>query len=743
MSSFGIAFAPHLPLWLLGVFGGIALLILAFSVYRQAHGAWARLFAFAVILLALANPLVVKETREGLSNIVALVIDRSQSMEIGTRKADAEKALAAMREKLKGMNIELREAEVRTNTDAGDAGGTALFSALNAALSDAPPDRVAGAIVITDGEVHDAPDPKTFHPGAPFHVLLTGAPNERDRKLTVVRATRFNIVGKDAEITFRIDDYGGNQSANAQLSLRIDGKDAGKQNVPVGKDTTIKVTVAHGGENVVELEAAPGSSEQTLQNNRAAVIINGVRDRLRVLLVSGEPHAGERVWRNLLKADPSVDLVHFTILRPPDKQDGTPINELALIQFPTRELFAEKLNQFDLVILDRYQNRDILPLAYFDNIARYVENGGALLLSSGPEFADESSIYRTPLAAVLPAQPTGEVVNQPFKPQITKAGFAHPVTRDLPQGNESPELFSDPTGIQKTEAAPPGPTASAGPVPPAAAPAPPAPRPPAIDQEGPPANPLAPKQPDWGRWFRVIAAQKLSGNTVMSGPGDRPLLVLDRVQKGRVAQLLSDQIWLWARGYENGGPQAELLRRLAHWLMKEPDLEEERLTAEVSGGELRITRQTMLDKAPNVTVTPPTGGMPVSVALSASSPGKFTGRLKAEELGLYRMNDGTLNAVAAAGPLNPREVADMRATDTILKPYADATGGGVHWLSDGMPDLRAVDQGGTTRGSGWFGIERRGAYRVTSVDSDQLMPPWLALILVLTAILFAWRRESV
>jgi hypothetical protein len=738
MSSFGIAFAPHLPLWLLAVFGGIALAILGFSVYRQAHGAWARLLAFVVILLALANPLIVKETREGLSNIVALVIDRSQSMEIGTRKADSEKALAAMRAKLKAMNVEVREAEVRTNADAGDAGGTALFSALNGALSDAPPDRVAGAIVITDGEVHDAPDPKTFHPGAPFHVLLTGSPNERDRKLTVVRATRFNIVGKDAEITFRIDDFGGSQSANAQLSMRIDGQDRGKSTVPVGKDTTIKVPVAHGGENVVELEAAPGPSEQTLQNNRAAVIVNGVRDRLRVLLVSGEPHAGERVWRNLLKADPSVDLVHFTILRPPDKQDGTPINELALIQFPTRELFAEKLNEFDLVILDRYQNRDILPLAYFDNLARYVENGGALLLSSGPEFADESSIYRTPLAAVLPAQPTGEVISQPFKPQITKAGFAHPVTRDLPQSNEAPELFSEPVPGIKSEDTPSSQTASTARVPPApaAAPVPAA----APGQPVPPAT--QPGQPDWGRWFRIIAAQKLSGNTIMSGPGDRPLLVLDHVQKGRVAQLLSDQIWLWARGYENGGPQAELLRRLAHWLMKEPELEEERLTAEVAGGELRITRQTMSDKAASVNITTPTGKTQ-TVALAPTSPGKFTGHVKAEELGLYRMNDGTLNAVAAAGPLNPREVADMRATDAVLKPYADSTGGGVQWLSDGIPDLRAVDQGSTTHGSGWFGIERRGAYRVTSVDSDQLMPPWLALLLVLAAILFAWRRESV
>ena len=737
MTSYGVAFAPHLPLWEMGAFAAVALLILAYSIYRHAHGAWARVVALAIVLLALANPLKVTETREGLSNIVALVVDRSQSMDIGTRKADSEKALAAMREKLKGMNVEVRESEVRTNADAGETGGTALFAALNAALSEAPPDRVAGAIVISDGQVHDAPDPKTFHPGAPFHVLLTGAPNERDRKLTVVRATRFNIVGKQADITFRVDDYGGSAGTNAQVSMRIDGQDRGRRTVPVGKDTTITVDVAHGGENVVELEAAPGPAEQTLQNNRAAVIINGVRDRLRVLLVTGEPHAGERVWRNLLKADPSVDLIHFTILRPPDKQDGTPINELALIQFPTRPLFAEKLNEFDLVILDRYQNRDILPLAYFENIAKYVENGGSLLLSSGPEFADETSIYRTPLAAVLPAQPTGDVISQAFRPQITKQGLAHPVTRDLPQSNlateqlgEAPLNPSSPAdpllSSRQASNAPPGVLAQANP-------APPQPQPAGAQPQG---------TPNWGRWFRIIAAEKLSGNTVMSGPNDRPLLVLDRVQKGRVAQLLSDQIWLWARGYENGGPQAELLRRLAHWLMKEPDLEEERLTAEVTGGELRVTRQTMADKAANVNITAPTGKSE-TLALTSSSPGRFTGQVKAEELGLYRINDGTLNAVAAAGPLNPREVADMRATDAILKPYAEATGGGIQWLSDGIPDLRPVDQGSSTSGSGWFGIVRRGAYRVTSVDSEALMPPWLALILVLSTVLFAWRRESV
>jgi len=212
---------------------------------------------------------------------------------------------------------------------------------------------------------------------------------------------------------------------------------------------------------------AAGPAELTLQNNRAVVTVSGVRDRLRVLLVSGEPHAGERVWRNLLKADPSVDLVHFTILRPPDKQDATPINELSLIAFPSRELFQEKLRSFDLVVFDRYSERGVLPLVYFQNLASYVQDGGALLVSSGPEFAGIESIYRTPLSQVLPVQPTGQIVTQPFKPNLTPDGLAHPVTRELPGRNQEKAA------------------------------------------------------PSWGPWFRILGANKVSGQTVMAGGGGK------------------------------------------------------------------------------------------------------------------------------------------------------------------------------------------------------------------------------
>ena len=683
-----INFAPYIPVWLLWTAAILCAALVIYAFARRARGAWARGIAFAVMILALAHPLIVHETREPLPDVAAVIVDHTQSMNIRGRRAEADAAAAQLKKQLSAdKSLEVREAFVDTRS-ASDDTGTQLFSAITGALSDVPPDRIAGAIAITDGEVHDAPTNGRPALPAPVQALLVGKHNERDRKLTVVSATRYAIVGQQADIALRVDDYGGDAGSSAEVNIHIDGVDRGTQVVPVGHDTDIKIPVAHAGENVVELEARPGPAELTLQNNRAVVSVNGVRDRLRVLLSSGEPHAGERVWRSMLKADPSVDLVHFTILRPPDKQDATPIDELALIAFPHEDLFLRKLGTFDLVIFDRYTERGILPLGYYDNIVNYVQNGGALLVSSGPEFTGMQSIYRTPLATVLPAQPTNDIITQPFKPNVTDVGFAHPVTRDLPGAN-APD-----------------------------------------------------KAATWGKWFRLIGANVVAGETVMSGPDKKPLLVLDQVQKGRVAELLSDHIWLWARGYDGGGPDAELLRRLAHWLMKEPELEEERLTASISSGDIAIERHSMKADVPPVTVTYPSGKQ-AQVTLNKVSPGEWHGAAKADELGLYRLTDGTLTAVTAAGPLNPKEVSDMRATDAILKAPLAATGGGVHWLADGgIPSIRRTSRGSIATGTDWMGLVSNGSYRVTSVEQMPLLPAWLAFIILIGTLMLAWRQEG-
>ena len=682
-----LAFAPVIPVPLLTALAVIALLITLYALFTGARGALARGVAFAVLLFALTGPLLIREKHAPLNDVAVIVTDRSQSMSIGARAAQAESARQQVKKLLTAQpGLIVRETSV-TTIATGENNGTQAFAALNAALADVPENRVAGAILITDGEVHDAPSPQAMNLHAPLQVLVAGRRGERDRKLTVESAARFAIVGQWAPMRLRVDDLGGSGETNAVLEIRIDGKPFGTRLVPVGKDTDIRVPVAHEGENLVELSAAPGPSELTLANNRAVVTVSGVRDRLRVLLVSGEPHAGERVWRNLLKADPSVDLVHFTILRPPDKQDNTPINELSLIAFPSRELFQEKLSSFDLVVFDRYSERGILPLSYFQNLASYVQDGGALLVSSGPEFAGPESVYRTPLSQVLPVQPSGQIYSGPFKPVVTDDGMAHPVTRELPGRNQD-----------KTP-------------------------------------------PSWGRWFRILGGNKIAGQTVMADAQGHPLLVLDRVGKGRVAELMSDQTWLWARGFEGGGPQAELLRRLAHWLMKEPELEAESLHAEVVGNHIRITRHTMAAQTPAVTLTRPSGKIE-TITLSRTEPGIWQADAPADEMGLYRATDGILSTVTAAGPLNPKEVADMRATEDVLKRDAEATGGSVHWLADGLPEIRRVGPGDTASGEHWIGLRSNGAYRVTALEQQKLVPQWLALLAIVGALLLAWKLEG-
>jgi hypothetical protein len=682
-----LAFAPVIPMPLLTALAVIAVLITVYALFTRARGSLARGLAFAVLLFALSGPLLVREKHAPLTDVAVIVTDRSQSMSIGSRAAQAESARQQVKKLLAAQpGLIVRETSI-TTTATGENNGTQAFAAVNAALADVPESRVAGAILITDGEVHDAPSPEAMNLHAPLQVLVAGKRGERDRKLSVASAARFAIVGQWAPMRLRVDDLGGGGETNAVLEIRIDGRPFGTRMVPVGKDTDIKVPVTHEGENLVELSAASGPAELTLANNRAVVTVSGVRDRLRVLLVSGEPHAGERVWRNLLKADPSVDLVHFTILRPPDKQDNTPINELSLIAFPSRELFQEKLSSFDLVVFDRYSERGILPLSYFQNLASYVQDGGALLVSSGPEFAGGESVYRTPLSQVLPVQPTGQIYSGPFKPMVTDDGMAHPVTRELSGRNQD-----------KT-------------------------------------------QPSWGRWFRIVGGNKIAGQTVMADGSGRPLLVLDRVGKGRVAELMSDQTWLWARGFEGGGPQAELLRRLAHWLMKEPELEAESLQAEMIGDHIRITRHTMAAQTPAVTLTTPSGKTD-TITLARVEPGIWRADVKAGEMGLYRATDGILSTVTAAGPLNPKEVADMRATDEILKPVAEATGGSVHWLEDGLPEIRRVGVGDTASGDRWIGLRSNGAYRVTALEQQKLLPQWAALLIIVGALLLAWRLEG-
>lgn len=680
---------PLLPLAVVAVVAVLAALSVGLALWRGLAGWWLRALAALVLVAALANPALQEEERRPLGDIVLAVVDESASQRIAGRDA----ATAAALERLEAEVAALPGTELRVIRlgDAEGDGGTLLMGALAQALAEEPLGRIAGIVLLTDGRVHDIEAAPRLP--APLHVLLTGEEDDWDRRLVVRNAPAFAILGEEVVLTLRIEDQGAapESGGTAELTIAIDGGVPFRYEVPIGQDIEVPVTLPHGGMNVLQFATPEQQGELTDRNNGAVVQINGVRDRLRVLLVSGEPHPGERTWRNLLKSDASVDLVHFTILRPPEKQDGVPVDELSLIAFPTRELFVEKIEDFDLIIFDRYRRRGILPSLYFENIANYVQNGGAVLVSAGPEYASADSIYRSPLGVILPGAPSARVREEGFVPLLTGLGQRHPVTAGL------------------DALAPPGP------------------------EEG---------VPGWGRWFRLVdLVLPPEVDVVMEGPEGRPLLVLDRVGEGRVALMASDQSWLWDRGFEGGGPQLELLRRLAHWLMQEPELEEEALWVEPVGQTMRIIRRTVAEAAGEVTVTHPDGTETV-LALDEASPGRFETLWEAPEIGLYRLTDGEKEAVIALGPSAPREFEATIADGSLLAPLAQAGQGAVVRIADGVPDVRTVRPGRPAAGRGWIGITPREAYVTADLRVSAILPAWAWLMIAAALILGAWLREG-
>jgi len=684
-----LQFSPFLPIGILAVLPLIGVGLMLGGLWRRrALWLW-RGTGLCVFALALANPLLDFEQRNPIKDVAALLIDRSGSQSLAERPAQIDAASAQLRAKLGSFaDLELREIDYGGEADDN---GTQLFYALREGLKDVSPERLAGVIMLTDGQVHDIPkDAAAAGLNAPLQVLLTGHAQERDRRIESVELPKFGIVGKEVVLKLRVlDTFSGGDPG--RLNVLHDGQALREFSIPVGQVIEIPVKLDHAGPNVVEVQLAPVSGELTEINNRLVVSIEGVRDRVRVLLVSGAPNPGERTWRNVLKSDPNVDLVHYTILRFPSRIDDTPVNELSLISFPMEQLFSQDLEKFDLVIFDRYANQAPLPEYYFDNIANYVRRGGALLVSVGPDYAESDGLGRTGLSAVLPAEPTGQVLVSPFVAAVAPKGEAHPVMRDL----AGPDVHA----------------------------------------------------PNWAPFYRQIEAQAPRGDVLMSGSQNAPLLVLSHEDKGRVALLLTDQLWLWARGLGGGGPHVELLRRVSHWLLKEPALEEEALRASVSGTMLNIERQSLKDSAEPVNVRLPNGET-LALALSKAEPGLWRGQLGVKNPGLYEVRQGELRAFASFGLAQTREFAEVMSVGAKLRPLAEATGGSVRRLSEkaggvvSLPNIIRMRAGGSYAGSDYIGLKRNELSTLTGLSSAPLALGFPGLALLGGMLLALWLLEA-
>ena len=687
MSGWTISFLPFTAWPVFWATCVIAVILAAALIYLNRRGWPLRVAGLALVLAALSNPVLNADEREQLADIVAVIVDDSASQAIGNRRQQSEDALKQVQERIASLGqTELRLGRTVTGATP-DTDGTRVFAALAKTMESIPPERYAGAIIITDGQIHDVP--KTLAPElakAPIQTLLTGSKRETDRRVIIEQAPRFVIAGQEQPITFRVEDTPATGQP-VDVTIRLpDGTEQTLQ-LQANESHSFNLKIERAGQNVVEIAAAPRDNEVSLSNNRAIAVIKGIRDRLRVLLVSGEPHPGERTWRDLLKSDASVDLVHFTILRPPEKQDGTQTRELSLIAFPTRELFIDKIKSFDLVIFDRYRLQSILPDAYLANVTQYVRDGGAVLISSGPDLSAVDGLYASPLGEVMTASPTGDVTEQAFRPNVTNPGLRHPVTKNL--------VGSNADGIET-----------------------------------------------WGRWFRIIDATAAADtHTLLDGPDNKPLLVLGHMGEGRVAQFLSDQGWLWARGYDGGGPQTELLRRVAHWLMKEPDLDEEALLIRGESQNVVVERRTMADKAAPVTLTGP-DGKDEFITLLEVSPGIFTGRNANAQQGIYKATDGTLTTVAAIGNSDDKEAGNVIATAAVMAPVTAQTRSGAFWIEDGLPRLTKADAGSLMAGGSWAAIRDNRQFKVTATRETSLFSTLASLAVLLLAMAAMWYREG-
>ncbi len=716
------------------------------GVRHAARGRGWRLLPLGMCLLLLAGPRLVEELRTPLADVAVIVVDDSRSMSLAGRREQAEAASSTLAAQWRQQGLEVRVSHggatpasvtpasgtpasgnpasgtpvsgtpasgstgetaplavplTAFGTGSGE-GGTHLLGAVFSAVADVPATRLAAAVVISDGEIHDASlaDVKAGLPdGIPLHALIVGHRHESDRRVSLTKAPAFGLVGQTVTVEVTVDDPAEPLGHSVPLTVSVDGQDRETLIAPLGASLSIPLKIIHAGPTVLAFSTPVRPGELTPVNNRAAVSINGVRDRLKVLLVSGQPHGGERAWRSLLKSDPNVDLIHFTILREPRKDDGVPTNELALIPFPTQELFQDKLKNFDLVIFDRYSSTTIVPSNFFSNVAEYVRGGGAVLVAAGPELAETDSLADTPLAAILPALPKGTADERAFQPQPSALGLRHPIIAGLD-------------------------------------------------------NPAR-----WGRWLRVMPVNQQRGNTLLQTPNRAPLLIVDTVGQGRVGMILSDTLWLWAKGWDGGGPHAEMLRRVSHWLMKEPSLEEDVLRVNQSGGSdngagrLQITRRSLTLDPDRPLYAPLTAHLTApdqttqSLALAVTHPGVAEASLATDQPGVWRVEVDGRVAVAAVASHDPLEDRDQVATDRLLLPVTQRTGGGVFWLEDGLPQTRLVSSqpaygGPLLAGEPWMGLVKRGDHVVSGLASHPLIPLWLALWLIVGGMIAAWWREG-
>ncbi|MBL0217460.1 MAG: hypothetical protein IPQ07_26750 [Myxococcales bacterium] len=376
------------------------------------------------------------------------------------------------------------------------------------------------------------------------HTVWAARPGLKDVAVAKVMADEFAFVRTVVRIDAVIRTTG-LPARKVLVTLSTDGQPLRQKMVdfPGGEHdvtVTFEVTPPRVGRYVYEVSVPVAAGEAVTTNNARSFVVRVIRDKIRVLMVAGQPGWDVRALRQMLKSNPNVDLISFFILRTQDDiSAGVANDEMSLIPFPTRELFEQQLPSFDLIIL---QNFEYLPYGigdYLENIRSYVEGGGGLAMLGGAASFTSGGYYGTPVATALPVElygpfDTGPVLDTgKFTPQLTENGVLHPVTS---------LRYSPDDNLATWKALP--------------------------QLEG--VNLVASAKPD----ATVLATHprlKTKGGKPM------PVIVAGDYGKGRSLAVTTDSVWRWgfvsaAKNGDNGRQYTKFWENAMGWLIQDPAL---------------------------------------------------------------------------------------------------------------------------------------------------------------------------
>jgi len=646
---------------------------------------FSRIFILILLIILILNPSINKDKKEYYKDIVLLVSDKSLSISETNKTEEVLNIKKKIINKIQNFSdIEIRNIEISNKNfpiEKNDQ-GTFIIRQIKQEINSLNKKRIAGIIVITDGQIFDKPKIESALSKIPLHFIIAGSKNEKDRVIITEGIPNYAIIGEKIKFSLKIDSWIDDNKIATDVFL--DGKNIFNENLIPNKFHEIEVPIYHSGKNILEIRISQSQNELTFFNNKKIREINGIHDKLRVMLISGEPNMGLRSWRNILNSDPSIELIHFTILRPPSKRDFTPVKELSLIPFPTQELFAADISKFSLIIFDQYSLQGVLPEKYMNNITEFVLKGGALLDIAGSNHTSQNNIINSPIKKILPSKSEGKNFVEAFTPKLTEIGKRHPITNNLDQNYE-------------------------------------------VNR--------------WGEWYRHIKTKKIFGKTLLEND-NYPIMIVGTIGKGRVAQILSDQSWIWIKSNQNKGPLISLLRNTIHWLLKNPELEEDFFTFSKEKNLIKLRLNTLNDQDAAAKIYHPTGKV-TNLLLKNNARGQLTGSFLYSERGKYKIIANYKEKVFYPDSKDIIELERVLSSDKKLKEFVKLNNNiSLYWADEKIPEITKIYNNNNIFGKNWIGIIER-KIRKDNLQLKQSLIPWYFLLpFIIILFLLVWYREN-